>query len=242
MQAPRLGRVALEDLRVVLRGGDELDHVQAALEREVRERRLRRVVPLVEEDELRAKLVEQRLRRERRPHGDEQRLAQQPLRVGAREIDAPSCRARETVETTKRPTAAPSTVSCARSASEGFASSRRGGLVARPGIQRGVDVVVEHDEAPHAERPQEARRGLRARLDEEDRRVALQLERLREHRLELELVDELRQADDERDRPGAVRERSERPPVPKPHEREIELAARLVVDSRAQVHVAAPTA
>src|SRR5439155_20010119 len=59
MQALRLLGVALEHEPVVLEGVHPLDRVQAALEREIAERRLLGVVALVEEDELRLELVEE---------------------------------------------------------------------------------------------------------------------------------------------------------------------------------------
>ena len=87
MDRLRLRGEALEHERVVLEPPDELHDVQVAAEREVAERALVRVVPLVEEDELGLHVVEQPLEGEQDPHRRRQQAAQQLARLGVREID-----------------------------------------------------------------------------------------------------------------------------------------------------------
>jgi len=66
MHAARLPCVALEHQIVVLEPGHELNDIDPAFEGEIRERSLRGVVSLEEEDELRTEVVEQPLPRDRR--------------------------------------------------------------------------------------------------------------------------------------------------------------------------------
>ena len=75
---------------------------------------------------------------------------------------------------------------------------------------RVVEVGRQRDEALDPERRQVLPRHPRVVLDEHDRLPACELERLAEHPFELQLVDELGQADEERDRAVAVADRAER--------------------------------
>src|SRR5207244_6355937 len=80
------------------------------------------------------------------------------------------------------------------------AVSGSGGLVAA----RVVEVVVEHDEAFDSEGGEILARDPGPGPDEHRRPPTVQLERLAQHPLELQLVDELGVADEERDRSVAL--------------------------------------
>src|SRR5439155_18349112 len=72
----------------------------------------------------------------------------------------------------------------------GLALDDRAGGLPRPASRLLVEVVAEADEALDAERAQVLARNPRALGDEHERPVTFELKRLREHALELELVDE----------------------------------------------------
>jgi hypothetical protein len=78
------------------------------------------------------------------------------------------------------------------------------GSSASLGAGRVVEVLAEDGEPLDPEGGEVLARDPRPRRDEHDRLPAAQLERLPEHPLELQLVDELGQADEQRDRPVAV--------------------------------------
>src|SRR5439155_22472592 len=87
MQALRLLGVALEHEPVVLEGVHPLDRVQAALEREIAERRLLGVVALVEEDELRLELVEEAGAGDARTGGGLREVGEERLDLGVVRIE-----------------------------------------------------------------------------------------------------------------------------------------------------------
>src|SRR5262249_26544193 len=116
---------------------------------------------------------------------------------------------------------------------------RRGALPGRPVrlLPAGaVHVRSELDTAADPECPEVPGRRRGAVGNDEHRRVAAELERLRHHRLELQLVDELGEADDERRRAGAVSEGPQRPSVLQTHERKLTLARALVLDPADETH------
>ena len=111
----------------------------------------------------------------------------------------------------------------------------------RLGPRRFVEVRRERHEALDAERRQILPRHPRVALDENDGPPALELKPFREHPLELQLVDELRQADEEGGRPVAVADGAETGVVA-PQPRDVALEDRTppdaVGESRERRHAA----
>ena len=210
MLTTRLAGEALEDERVVLRPGDVLHDVDPPHERDVRERRLGGVVPLQEEHELGLHVVQQALGRDRRLERPGQELGELLPDAPVAKVDRPLVeRARDGGEH----------VATDRRAVEGQVADigERGPFredLARRGVglrPRGiVDVRRQRHEALDAERPQITLGHPRPRLDQHGRPPAFELQPLCQHPLELQLEDELGQADEERRRPVGVADRAER--------------------------------
>jgi hypothetical protein len=194
MQAARLARVALEHQLVVLEARDELDHVDAALECEVRDRGLGRVIPLEEEGELRPEVVEQVLRRDRRLECFRQQLHELRASLRCRDVDC-------------------SLVQRTRERRQDVPPDRRAAERERPQIDVGreqlgrflgsfrpsavVEVLVEHDEVVDPEGFEVFPRDPAAGLHQGHRPPSRELERRPQKAFELQLVDELREADEQ---------------------------------------------
>ena len=209
MLTARLAGEALEHERVVLRPGDVLDDAEPACERDVGERRLGGVVPLEEEHELGLHVVQEALGRDRRLERPRQELGELVADALVAKVDR-------------------SLVECTRDGREHVAADCRAveGQVADAGERRPpgqdllrggrglgagcvVEVRRERHEALDPEGGEVLARHPRLVLDDHDRPPPHELERLAEHPFELQLVDELGQADEERDRAVAVPDRAQ---------------------------------
>ena len=221
MDPLRLGRVALEDHGVVLEARHELDDVEPAREGDVAERPLVGVVALVEEDEPRCELVEERAARDRRSDRCRQHLREQA--AGPRVVELDLALVEIAGDGRERLAADVGAVEGQR-----LQIGRRRDLLEersrlRPRVLHllGAEVVVEGHEAAHAVELEVPAREVRVRQRQDDRLETLELQRFREHPLELHLVGRVAQARDQRR--SAVRRRRGR------HDRAVAAAERPVV-------------
>ena len=188
MDRLRLLGVALEHGRVVLEAADELDHVEAAVQRDVAERSLARVVLLVEEHELGLDVVQDPAGGDRGAHGRVQQLREQRSRLRVVEVDASLV---QVPRHGRERLAADLGALVAQLLQVGRA---RHALVERCGHlscavpQLGRQVVLGAEKAMDPEELVVAARDRRVGQRGDDRLEPLQLERLREHALLLRLV------------------------------------------------------
>ena len=200
METPRLTGVPREHERVVLESAHELDDVQPAVQRHVRERRLERVVSLVEEQQLGLEEVEEPLRADRVL--DRRRDQLEELFADLRIADVDTASMREARDRRKRADSDRHVLEPER-LDVGDGVRRLEQARGRVTGDRRIDVahvIGNADEPIHTERREvPLRRPRRAQWDERHRCEAFGGKSAREDRLHLHLQDEVRQADDQRD-------------------------------------------
>jgi len=206
VQRLRRLRVAHEDERVVLEPAHELDHVQVARERDVGHRSLVGVVALVEEDEIGRDLVEHRLRRERRRDRLRQQLLEQRASERVAGVDGTLVQVagdrRQHLPADVRPVER-RRLQLRRKLDTGEQLLR---LALCRVLHPRVEEVLQRDEPLDPEHLKETPRNLAVPRHRHDDVEPGELERLREHPLELQLVRRVAEARDER-RPARLRRR-----------------------------------
>ena len=226
MDRLRLLRVALEDDRVVLEAADELDHVDAPVERDVAERPLARVVLLVEEDELGPEVVEHPAGRDRRAHRRVQQLAEQRPRLRVVEVDATLVQVPRHGRERLAADVGALVAQLLQVGRARHAPVERARLLPSASLELGGQVVVERDEALDPEQLVVAPRDRGVGQRRDDRLEPLELERLREHALLLRLVGRVRQARDQRPAPRRLGRRPQHVLVAPPECAEVALVRR----------------